>query len=252
MRLMRPLTTEEECLKCHRQQGYKVGDIRGGISISVPWEPYEKLFIDRIYPFYGEMAVVWLVGFLGLLFSSKRINTLFTALQETQALLVHQEKMASLGQMTAGIAHEINNPLAFVLGNEQVLQWDFDDLLAFINTLGDTLPEIATTAPHLHAQIVANAIQASQPGQVVRVSTRKDGDWDVIEVVDQGSGIAAEHLDKIFDPFFTTKPDGSGTGLGLSIAQQVVTAHHGKIEVESKPGAGTMMRILLPARVLSC
>jgi signal transduction histidine kinase len=65
-------------------------------------------------------------------------------LKKTQAMLVHNEKMASLGQMTAGIAHEINNPIAFVLGNEQVLKRDFDDLLTFINTLGDALPEIAS------------------------------------------------------------------------------------------------------------
>lgn len=349
MRLMRPLTTEEGCLNCHRQQGYKVGDIRGGISISVPWEPYQQLFIDRIYPFYGGMAAVWLIGIIGLLFSTKRINTLFKALQETQAMMVHQEKMVSIGQMTAGIAHEINNPLAYVLGNEQVLLRDFDDLLAFINTLGDALPEMATTAPRLHdeivakatevelaylvesmprkmtanieglervkniildlrnfsrldeaerkecdlaasiaatlrflgplreeygvtiatdfaplpplfcapgplnqalSNIVANAIQASQPGQTVRVSTRREDDWYVIEVTDQGSGIAPEDLGKVFDPFFTTKPVGCGTGLGLSIAHQVVTAHHGKIEIESKPGSGTTMRILLPARVL--
>ncbi len=78
-------------------------------------------------------------------------------LKKTQAMLVHQEKMASLGQMTAGIAHEINNPLAFVLGNEQVLKRDFDDLLVFINTLGDLLPEIAELSPAIHAGIVARA-----------------------------------------------------------------------------------------------
>lgn len=78
-------------------------------------------------------------------------------LKSAQSMLVHQEKMASLGQMTAGIAHEINNPLAFVLGNEQVLKRDFDDLMAFINTLGDALPEIATLSPHIHAEIIAKA-----------------------------------------------------------------------------------------------
>ena len=266
-------------------------------------------------------------------------------LKKTQSMLVHQEKMASLGQMTAGIAHEINNPLAFVLSNEQVLKRDFGDLLAFINTMQNNLSEIASVSPRIHSDIVgkaeevgleylaeavprkieanieglervkrivldlrnfsrldeaerkycdlaegiestlrflgallqehvvtvetdfaplpqllcspgplnqaisnvlANAIQASQPGQTVRVSTRLDGDWYSIEVTDQGAGISAEHLTKVFDPFFTTKPVGSGTGLGLSISHQIVAAHGGRIEIDSLPGLGTTVRILLP------
>ena len=78
-------------------------------------------------------------------------------LKSAQAMLVHQEKMASLGQMTAGIAHEINNPLAFVLGNEQLLKRDFDDLLEFVNTLGDALPDIAVLSPQIHAKIIGKA-----------------------------------------------------------------------------------------------
>jgi signal transduction histidine kinase len=268
-------------------------------------------------------------------------------LKSAQSMLVHQEKMASLGQMTAGIAHEINNPLAFVLGNEQVLKRDFDDLMAFINTFGDALPEIATNSPHLHAEIIAkagevgleylaeaipgkiaanieglervkniildlrnfsrldeaeekychlaegieatlrflgpllhehgvtvetdfaalpqllcspgplnqaisniliNAIQASHHGQTVKVSTRLDGDRYCVEIFDQGDGIPAELLTKVFDPFFTTKPVGSGTGLGLSIAHQIVAAHKGQIEIDSLPGSGTTVRLLLPGQ----
>ncbi len=266
-------------------------------------------------------------------------------LKKTQAMLVHREKIASLGQMTAGIAHEINNPIAFVLSNEQVLKRDFDDLLTFVNALGDILPELATLSPRMHETIVAkavdagleylaeaiprklsanieglervkkivldlrnfsrldeaeqkyctlsegiestlrflnpllkergvtvktdlaalppllcspghlnqavsnvlaNAIQASRPGQDVCVTTRAEAGEYCIEVADNGCGIAGENLGKVFDPFFTTKPVGEGTGLGLSIAHQIVSAHAGRIEIESRLGLGTVVRILLP------
>ena len=65
-----------------------------------------------------------------------------------------------------------------------------------------------------------------------------------IEVADTGVGIPGENMDKVWTSFFTTKEDG--IGLGLSIVQRVVRAHGGKIEVESKPGAGTTFILLLP------
>ena len=66
-------------------------------------------------------------------------------------------------------------------------------------------------------------------------------------MVDTGSGIAAEHLERIFDPFFTTKEIGKGTGLGLSVVHGAVTAAHGVVRVASQPDAGTTFRIYLPA-----
>ena len=68
-------------------------------------------------------------------------------LRRTQALLVHREKMASLGQTTAGVAHEINNPLAFVLANTETLSRDFEDLFGFVNAVGDSLDELRVLAP---------------------------------------------------------------------------------------------------------
>ena len=65
------------------------------------------------------------------------------------------------------------------------------------------------------------------------------------EVVDDGPGIAADHLGQIFDPFFTTKP--SGTGLGLSIAQQIVNENSARLEVFSTPGVSTTFAITVPA-----
>jgi len=71
----------------------------------------------------------------------------------------------------------------------------------------------------------------------------------LVEVADNGTGIAPEHLPKLFDPFFTTKPVGEGTGLGLSISHGIITGHGGRIEVDSRPGEGTTFRIFLPLSV---
>lgn len=67
-----------------------------------------------------------------------------------------------------------------------------------------------------------------------------------IEIIDNGGGIAPENIAKVFEPFFTTKPFGQGTGLGLAVCYGIVSDHQGRIEVESQPGCGTTMRVLLP------
>ena len=67
-----------------------------------------------------------------------------------------------------------------------------------------------------------------------------------IEVVDTGSGVPTEDLERIFDPFFTTKDPDQGTGLGLMISHGIVADHGGTIEVESSEGSGTTFRVYLP------
>src|SRR5579883_640619 len=68
----------------------------------------------------------------------------------------------------------------------------------------------------------------------------------VIEVIDTGTGIPAEWLERVFEPFFTTKEEGKGTGLGLAICKRIILQHHGKLELSSMLGTGTTFRITLP------
>ena len=104
-----------------------------------------------------------------------------------------------------------------------------------------------------------NARDALLPGGSVTVSTHAvdgprvpgdqvedDGPWVEIAVTDTGVGIADEALGRIFEPLFTTKPADRGSGLGLPTVRAIVERHGGHIDVESVPGKGTTMRVLLP------
>jgi PAS domain S-box-containing protein len=98
--------------------------------------------------------------------------------------------------------------------------------------------------------LLVNAAQAmpeARPENEIRVVLRDAGDAGVIlEVIDNGPGLAPEVLPRVFDPFFTTKAVGGGLGLGLSICHSIVNAHHGSIGVESEPYRRTTFRVALP------
>jgi len=68
----------------------------------------------------------------------------------------------------------------------------------------------------------------------------------MIEVIDTGTGMTPELLERIFDPFFTTKPPGKGTGLGLPSLKAMVEESGGSLAVASEPGKGSRFLILLP------
>lgn len=118
--------------------------------------------------------------------------------------------------------------------------------------LDPDLPAVNASVSELEQvllNLLSNAIDAlgSDDG-VIAVKTRVEGSRVVIEVADNGHGIAKEQIDRVFEPFFTTKSVGKGTGLGLSICYGIVKKHGGDITIESEPGVGTHVRVYLPIR----
>ncbi len=74
MRLMRPLVTEKSCLKCHARQGYQEGDIRGGISISIPMKPLEAIVGQSMLPLGLGHLLLWLIGLGGIVLGTQRLR----------------------------------------------------------------------------------------------------------------------------------------------------------------------------------
>lgn len=95
--------------------------------------------------------------------------------------------------------------------------------------------------------LAQNAHHAMPGGGRLQVRTRVEGDAAVIEVADDGRGIADGDRERIFDPFFSHRADGEGgTGLGLTICKSIVENYRGSITVASAPGRGATFRVTLP------
>lgn len=225
------------------------------------------------------------------------------------------DRMAATGTHAAGIAHEINNPLAYIQSNVDFALELFDDARLrghdvddILEALGDAkagtvrvrevvsalkdfsrhatgelnptdIPDVIHRAVNIvwseireRAELVtsydisrpvmadpvnliqvlvnllrnaAAAIPDDDRGRIeIRVAAR-DGDA-IIEILDDGEGIAPDILPRIFDPFFTTRPPGEGAGLGLSLARSRVERMNGRLRLLSNVGTGTLAEIRLP------
>jgi len=221
--------------------------------------------------------------------------------------LWHAAKLATVGELTASIAHELNNPLQTVslrveslsmrlsgdpaaLEALSVVEKELDRMANLVKNLlqlsrreeqristvnvaeelekavellhyhfrkfgielrKDFLPGIPMIMAdpeqlrQVFLNLFTNASDAMPSGGILTLRVR-GGQNLLIEIVDTGSGIAAADLPRVMDTFFTTKPPGKGTGLGLPICRRIVEAHGGKISIESEPGNGTTVRIVLP------
>jgi len=250
--------------------------------------------------------------------ANQEIGEAYTELKHAEAQLVQAEKMASLGRLVAGVAHEINNPVSFIATSIEPLRRrlakaalaapplapalrEAEDLVAVMargaertaaivkdlrtfSRLGEAtrkavdlhegldmslrllesrwrdritihcdygpLPPVECDPAQMNQvfmNVLNNACDAIPARGTIWLTTRAGGDAVTVAVRDDGVGIPPDVQSRIFDPFFTTKEAGAGTGLGLAISQGVVAAHGGRLEVESAPGEGTTLRIVLPA-----
>jgi signal transduction histidine kinase len=118
------------------------------------------------------------------------------------------------------------------------VQREYHPLPFLVNSFGSELNQVWTN-------IIDNAIDAMDGKGELRIRTFRDADCVVVEISDNGPGIAADVLPHIFEPFFTTKGVGQGTGLGLDTVQRIVKKHQGDINVNSKPGQ-TVFQVFLP------
>jgi len=95
LRLMRPMVAEQDCLKCHGFQGYRVGDVRGGVSISVPMDPYLDARREEFVAHGISFGILWSLGFIGIGFATYALNRRVRARDEAEKSLRISEKRYS-------------------------------------------------------------------------------------------------------------------------------------------------------------
>jgi signal transduction histidine kinase len=149
LRSMLPLRTEASCLPCHGAQGYRVGDLRGGIAVSVPLRPLVAIGDADALRQLGVHGSIWLMGVAGILlaFADHRRRAAAEESSDRQRAAAEAElqaarRLEAVGRLSAGVAHDFNNLLAPILTIAGVVRDELPDT----SPLRDDLEEIRGAA----------------------------------------------------------------------------------------------------------
>ena len=174
-------------------------------------------------------------------------------LRNATAMLTEIDRLAAIAQSFSrfGAPAEAGIPLApvsvsRVVEDVMALYGSSVAAIRFTHVLDPDLPPVVARTPELKEVLVnllENARFASSEGDCVEVRARRDEDWVVLEVADEGAGISPDVLPRIFEPQFSTR--STGAGLGLAIVQRLVRSWGAEIGVRSTEGEGTTVSVRL-------
>jgi PAS domain S-box-containing protein len=167
-RFMRPLEVEPGCLNCHAKQDYKVGEIRGGISISVPWARYSASLRSQFLANLGGYCGIWAIGFLGLRLGRKRLQRGSSERKHAeQALREGAEKLRLFADNVPAMTISFDDDLRCLFANKRYAEFfGFDT----VSILGKHLREIIGDAAY--AEVEGYFAQVLQGHQVTYQRTR--------------------------------------------------------------------------------
>ena len=183
-------------------------------------------------------------------------NTIKNANKLTKQLLTVSRKIESklqptdLNDQILQVQSLLERTIPKMIKIELDLGKDLKIIHADSGQIEQVLLNLAVNASHAMPDEGKITIKTRNFGPAEDVQTARwgtdRGEYVLLNMTDTGHGIEKEVKDRVFEPFFTTKAPGQGTGLGLSMVYGIVKNHHGHIECDSEPGAGTCFHVYFP------
>jgi hypothetical protein len=196
VRLMRPLITESGCLKCHGAQGYKEGDIRGGISVSVPLSPFLAIHHARIVSFITFHAIIWLAGLAAVSIGGLIINRQLRYRLQSEAESRNLAKLQGVLETAGAVCHELNQPMQAIAGYSELLEMDFEKEsphYRMVNAIHEQVKRLSRTTTKL-MRITHYASKDYLDGKIIdidKASAQTSGESDRLAPSDCGEHGAA-------------------------------------------------------------